>query len=255
MVDEIKLENNDDFKTELEPMYLAKMYELKKPLSEEYSVCAEDSNEAIHFKKMICVKKDNFSDAEKYISQKIHISSPKLSNIYTNENVFEQLKDRLDGMPKEEEICSLHFDKVRIHQSLIYNEDDDVIDGFVDFGDDAKEPTTASDIICFMARSLFGNLKLLLSYYCVGNIKAKKLTDLISKNVSFGRRLGLDIKAIVCDGEPLTAKHYEPSWYAGHYREHLCAADVFGASTAAAMRFALNSDWLDNKKKSTAART
>ncbi|KAL9920954.1 uncharacterized protein ACN427_002213 [Glossina fuscipes fuscipes] len=45
----------------------------------------------------------------------------------------------------------------------------------------------------------------------------------------------------------LTGKHFTKSWYAGRYREHLYAAEVFSKCMSGAIRFALESNWFGDK--------
>uniref|UniRef100_A0A1B0BV98 Transposable element P transposase-like RNase H domain-containing protein n=1 Tax=Glossina palpalis gambiensis TaxID=67801 RepID=A0A1B0BV98_9MUSC len=201
-----------------------KIEQLKK-----FTVCVDGSEEAFAFAKMICKADKTFNEIEKRISQQIYLISSKLydfmrnelkfnlpitssgspcrlpvqkfnAGIKSNDNTFKHIKDVLNRTRETEKICSLHFDEVGVEKCLTYNEEDDVVEGFVDFGS-SKEAVIASGIMCFMIRSLFGNYKLLLSYYCVNNLNSDKLSVMIADNIDYAQsELGLDIKALVCDG-------------------------------------------------------
>uniref|UniRef100_A0A1B0A9E3 Uncharacterized protein n=1 Tax=Glossina pallidipes TaxID=7398 RepID=A0A1B0A9E3_GLOPL len=47
----------------------------------------------------------------------------------------------------------------------------------------------------------------------------------------------------------LTKKHFTKSWYAGRYREHLYAAEVFSNSMIGAIQFALDSNWFGDQRR------
>uniref|UniRef100_A0A1A9UST4 Transposable element P transposase-like RNase H domain-containing protein n=1 Tax=Glossina austeni TaxID=7395 RepID=A0A1A9UST4_GLOAU len=239
------------------------------------------------------------------------------AGIKSNDNTFKPIKEALKRMREAEKICSLHFDEVGVEKCLTYNEEDDVVERFVDFGS-SKESVVASGIMCFMIRSLFGNYKLLLSYYCVNNLNSDKLSAMISDNIDYAQReLGLNIKVLVCDEcrlntsavrkmrkkkpeyesivsvidyshllkdiyinlqkgkfqnpyvmyeilhrvyrneksnekfklcPQLTKKQFTKSWYAGRYREHLYAAEVFSKSMIGAIQLALDSNWFGDQR-------
>ncbi|XP_050340629.1 uncharacterized protein LOC126767062 isoform X2 [Bactrocera neohumeralis] len=99
--------------------------------------------------------------------------------------------------------CVLLFDEISIKTDLTYNRVRDVIDGFVDYGEGHREMKLGSKCCFFMIKGLSSNWKYVFSYYISkSGLPTFKLHEILNKNITALKSIGLNVKALVCDQGP-----------------------------------------------------
>lgn len=166
-----------------------------------------------------------WNEGEKKLSQSIHFKSPacykflrdKLGFNLPSErslnkwcplknlspgidlNLISNLKTVFEKMNENDKACVLLFDEIKIRTEIDYNKCIDEIIGLVDYGD-RKELKAGSYICTFMVRGIFSNWKYPLSFVITENpISSNDLEDIIKRNLSVAKDLGLKICATSCD--------------------------------------------------------
>lgn len=120
-----------------------------------------------------------------------------------NENVFEEIqKNVLTLEPKDKEVI-LIFDEMSIQANLTYNKYKDIIEGFVDYGENQRLDLCAKSVCVFMIRGICGKYKQVLYHVtCPSNIPTKQLEIEVYNCIDICRNLGLNVRGICCDQGP-----------------------------------------------------
>lgn len=109
------------------------------------------------------------------------------------------LKNKVNEMNINCREAVLVFDEIAIRRELHYNEVLDLIDGVEDLGFQ-RNGAIGKQVCVFMVRGLIENWKSILNYFVTEtNIKGASLNLLIHENLELCCKLGLNIRAIVCD--------------------------------------------------------
>lgn len=151
------------------------------------------------------------SSAYNFLRENLQLNLPSKSSLQRwapikkvepgfNANLIENLKRVITEMSLTEKHAVLIFDEISIRRDLVYDLQSDKIDGFVDLGNEEREPLIGKCICVFMVRGLFHNWKYVLNYFVSDScIKAEILKELILQNIKLASEIGLHIRAVVCD--------------------------------------------------------
>lgn len=93
-----------------------------------------------------------------------------------NEDLFRQLKRRVDKMKENEKYCILLFDEVAVTPHFDYSKRRQCITGFVDDGDNRKRKI-ADHALVFMIRGIFRNYKHTAYTFCASTTSAIEIVS------------------------------------------------------------------------------
>lgn len=111
-----------------------------------------------------------------------------------------QLKSKVNSMEEKEKYCTICFDEMSIMKCLEFAEDQDLIEGFQDLGNQGRTPNEATKALVFMARGLYSHWKIVLCYFLSGTgVKQENLSGLIQSTIQNAMICGLKPQATVCD--------------------------------------------------------
>lgn len=97
---------------------------------------------------------------------------------------------------------SLCFDAMAIDQSLQYNPQLDIVEGFADFGNNRRFKAVASQVLVFMIRGATKKWKQVIGYFlCDGSPSWTLLRSLLYSALKFCSDSGLKVICVVCDQE------------------------------------------------------
>ncbi|KAH9631326.1 hypothetical protein HF086_007661 [Spodoptera exigua] len=116
-----------------------------------------------------------------------------------NENIFNQLYEKLKGMKEHEKLCTLIFDEMAITPHFDYNRRKDRITGFVNYeGESVRK--IADHVLVFMIRGIVTNYKQPIFYsFSAGSTRKEVLARLIKQIIQELNRIGFTVMATVCD--------------------------------------------------------
>ncbi|XP_036337557.1 uncharacterized protein LOC118747616 [Rhagoletis pomonella] len=202
-----------------------------KDLQESVIIPATNASiHAVKFARMIVNTRQSYSEDEKILAQNINYMSTKSYNFMRDDLLFalphkktllrwrpirsvapgfekkvlNNLEQIVKDMSPNERICEILFDEIGIKNDLTYNAKRDIIDGFVDYGgDNNREPIIGNKCLFFMIKGIISKWKYVLSYV-VGKdaVKGPTFVKLFHENIDVAQKLGLDVKAVVCDQGP-----------------------------------------------------
>lgn len=116
-----------------------------------------------------------------------------------NENLFEQLKKRVNKMKADEKLCILLFDEMSIAPHFDYNQRRDEISGFVN-NLESRKNKLADHALVFLIRGVQKNYKQPISYtFCSGSTNSAELATQIKVVIRKLHSVGLHVLATVCD--------------------------------------------------------
>nr|CAH7738813.1 unnamed protein product [Callosobruchus chinensis] len=172
----------------------------KKPRGRRYSPSFKNTCLSLYFEgpklyrkkltKMFCLP--SFTTLSRFIK---HVKiSPGV-----DDNVFSYLEKKVAHFSPLDKNCIVCIDEVSLKANLFYAIDSDKILGFEDFGDERTfKPAMNATVV--MIRGLCKNWKQPLSYVLVNSVcPARKLEQLLKKNIERLQCIGLNVLAVVCD--------------------------------------------------------
>lgn len=116
-----------------------------------------------------------------------------------NDRIFQHLKKRISKLPEKHRHCILVFDEMAIAPSCTFNASKDLIEGFVDNGQD-RENIFCDHVLVFMIRGVVKKYKQPVWFsYAAGTTKTSSLKNQIKSVVQKLTNTGLIITATVCD--------------------------------------------------------
>ncbi|XP_067634389.1 uncharacterized protein [Eurosta solidaginis] len=213
--------------------------DLKKVLETAIIPSENASADAITFARMIVDTTFSYPNAEsKTLAQNINYMSTKAYNFLRDDlnfalphkktllswrpikyvvpgidsNIISNLKTVVRGMSADEKVCEILFDEISIKKDLVYNrtKDRDLIDGFVDLGNNRRKQQVADKCCFFMVKGITSHWKYVLSYYTVKNgLKAEELREILFENIQAVEDVGLSLKAVICDQAKTNVSMYE----------------------------------------------
>ena len=115
--------------------------------------------------------------------------------------VIKQFSIFVKTMSEMEKKCVVIFDEMTIKKWVFYDKEWDFEEGLQDLGEfGSRNSEQASHVLVFMVHGLTYNWKLTVAYYLsAGPIKAEMLEKVWRSVVSELLKIGLDVKASVCD--------------------------------------------------------
>lgn len=119
-------------------------------------------------------------------------------------NLLKILKIRCAEMNAKERECVLIWDELSIKKWLEYNSKKDMVEGFVDLGEEGRSAAAANHALVFMMRGRQYNWRQPISYYLASNsVAGDVLVPIILKVLDFIESAGFIVKSKVCDlGKP-----------------------------------------------------
>ncbi|RVE39984.1 hypothetical protein evm_015366, partial [Chilo suppressalis] len=116
-----------------------------------------------------------------------------------NKNIIDHIKETIKGWDIKKKLCSLVFDEVALTPRLIYNENKDKINGFVEIGEERKQKF-ADHALVFMVRGICSSWRQSIAYYfCAGTVSAAELQNILKQIIPRIFETGLVLLALVCD--------------------------------------------------------
>lgn len=116
-----------------------------------------------------------------------------------NEDLFRQLKSKVDKMKDNDKLCILLFDEVALAPHFDYSKRRDCITGFVDDGENRKRKIADHSLV-FMIRGIFRNYKQPLAYtFCASTTSAMEIVTQLKTIIRKLKSIGLEVLATVCD--------------------------------------------------------
>lgn len=117
-----------------------------------------------------------------------------------NKFIFEHLRQHIARMNDErDKLCVLMWDEMSLEANLQYDQSNDKIIGFEDWGH-RRTSLLADHVLLFMARGIWTGWKIPLSYnFCKSQTKSPQLLRCIKEMVNELTQAGLTIIATVCD--------------------------------------------------------
>lgn len=114
-----------------------------------------------------------------------------------NEDLFRQLKSKVDKMKENEKLCILLFDEIALAPHFDYSKRRDCITGFVDNGEH-RNRKIADHALVF--RGIFRNYKQPLVYtFCASTTSAMEIVTKIKTIIRKLKSIGLEVLATVCN--------------------------------------------------------
>jgi len=119
-----------------------------------------------------------------------------------NNNFISKYSEMLSGFSDQNKLCALLFDEMALKNRLIYDEANDKIEGFEDYGDE-RGSKIADHALVFMVQGLKKKFKLPVAYFFVhGTVSSAKLSTLIKNLIISLEEVGFKILTTVCDQGP-----------------------------------------------------
>lgn len=116
-----------------------------------------------------------------------------------NEDLFQQLKSKVDKMKDTDKLCILLFDEIALAPHFDYSKRRDCLTGFVDDGKNRKRKI-ADHALVFMIRGIFRNYKQPLAYtFCASTTSSMEIVTQIKTIIRKLKSIGLEVLATVCD--------------------------------------------------------
>lgn len=116
-----------------------------------------------------------------------------------NKFIFEHLRQHVEQMNEKDKLCVLMWDEMSLEANLQYNEINDNIVGFEDWGH-RRTSFIADHVLVFMARGIVKGWKIPLCYnFCKSATKSAQLTRCIKAVIQELSKAGFTIIATVCD--------------------------------------------------------
>jgi len=117
-----------------------------------------------------------------------------------NKFIFEHLRQHIAQMRDEKDkLCILMWDEMSLEANLQYDQLNDKIIGFEDWGH-RRTSLIADHVLVFMVRGILKGWKFPLSYnFCKGQTKSAQLIRCIKEIIKELTQAGLTIIATVCD--------------------------------------------------------
>ncbi|KMR04828.1 heterogeneous nuclear ribonucleoprotein l-like protein [Lasius niger] len=117
-----------------------------------------------------------------------------------NKFIFEHLRQHIAQMnDKRDKLCVLMWDEMSLEANLQYDQLNDKIIGFEDWGH-RRTSLIADHVLVFMARGIWKGWKILLCYsFCKSQTKSAQLLRCIKEIIKELTQAGLTIIATVCD--------------------------------------------------------
>ena len=116
------------------------------------------------------------------------------------DSVLEALKLKVSTMVEKDKNVALVFDEMSIKQGLVYNESQDTVEEFEDYGKMGITKYIANHAIAFVVRGLASKWKQPVAYFLTsGPIQATKLQSLTKDCITKLTEVGLNVVALVCD--------------------------------------------------------
>ena len=105
-------------------------------------------------------------------------------------------------LPPQERLCALKFDEMSIRAAEEYSKKYDVIEGFVDMGKDRRDSKVAKHALLFFIDSINANnswRQIVAFVFNENGASAEELFEIVPEIVTELRKVGADIRVIVCD--------------------------------------------------------
>lgn len=116
-----------------------------------------------------------------------------------NESTLIYIKNSTKNWDERKKLCSLVFDEVALTPYLIYNENKDKINGFVEIAGERKQKF-ADHALVFMIRGICSSWRQSIAYYfCAGTVAAAELEKILKEIIPKLSEAGLKPLALVCD--------------------------------------------------------
>lgn len=116
-----------------------------------------------------------------------------------NENIFEQLKIKVEKMKYDDRLCILMFDEMALSPHFYYNQRKDRISGFVNHTGKSTRKI-ADHVLVFMIRGVTKNYKQPIYFsFCSGSTPKEILAVQIKEVVKKLHSIGFIVLATVCD--------------------------------------------------------
>ena len=115
-------------------------------------------------------------------------------------NIVNLLKVSVNKMRDIEKVCSVVFDEISLKAGLTYNPQDDLVEGFEDFGSLGRTRLTATHALVFMIRGISSKWKQPIAYYLTnGPCKHKFISIFLFEILNSILDIGLKPVVIICD--------------------------------------------------------
>ncbi|CAH2985715.1 unnamed protein product [Chilo suppressalis] len=120
--------------------------------------------------------------------------------------ILKQLQDKAITMLPETKLCTLIFAVISLKKQLLYNDNADKVEGFVDYGPgvgQGRRNEIADKCIVFMIQGIQKKYKQPMAFYFVkGNISSQHLSSLISNIIKVLEDATFTVVATVCNQGP-----------------------------------------------------
>lgn len=121
-------------------------------------------------------------------------------NCGINRSIFDHIKTRVEKLNSINKHCVLMFDEVSLEPGLSYNQKNDRIDGFVDFGGSDRRTHFADHALVFLIKGIHRKWKMPVCFYFVeGTTATSDLVRIIKEVVREIRKTGLHIVSTISD--------------------------------------------------------
>lgn len=116
-----------------------------------------------------------------------------------NENIFDQLKRKVEKMKHDHRLCTLIFDEMALAPHFDYNPKKDRVSGFVNHTGQSSRKI-ANHVLVFMIRGVIKNYKQPIYYsFCSGSTPKETLVVQIKEIIKKLHSIGFIVLATVCD--------------------------------------------------------
>ncbi|GAB0095746.1 hypothetical protein DMENIID0001_111660 [Sergentomyia squamirostris] len=126
-------------------------------------------------------------------------------------DIFTRIKMRMQQMCLNSSDVVLILDHMPIKPGLMYDGDNDEIDGFLNDGNDVlQDKTLARHVTCFMVRGIRENWQQLLGFVVTNMEKSQDiLHEQISSYLKMCKQIHVRVRAIVCDQSSINRRMYK----------------------------------------------
>ena len=119
-----------------------------------------------------------------------------------NDAIFKKIGQYLMLLPEQERLCALKFDEMSNRAAEEYSKKYDVIEGLVDMGKDRRDSKVAKHALLFWIDSINAKnswRQIVAFGFNKNGASAEELFEIVPQIVTELRKVGADIRAIVCD--------------------------------------------------------
>ncbi|CAG4923331.1 unnamed protein product [Colias eurytheme] len=124
-----------------------------------------------------------------------------------NKKIFEMLKKVSKNLKQKDNEFILSFDEISIRKHLLYNNKNDLIDGYQDHGLQGRSSQVACYALVFMLSGIRKQIKQPVAFYLSGSsVSADRLSVLIKEVLYHCFEVNINVSATVCDMDGVNRK-------------------------------------------------